>query len=291
MREKHGRKGVSNVQKRLLVALWLLVSRSVLSAEIITYYDEEDSQGYWVLDPYEYVAVRFDVGENPRLLYQVRFICYAPEHLRVWITPTKEDTTSAIATIGNIDPGSNGYGWDTVDLPEPVSVVGEIWVLGRFRNFRPEVPFFPGIDIHGHDSFPYTSWAKVWPYVGMEGFWGPAGTNLGIAIVVDEPLGIDAEGPSPLPKIFTLEQNYPNPFNPHTFISFSLGEFTFVSLEVYDLRGATVKSLLRKECRAGKYEVSWDGTDHVGQKVPSGVYFYRLTANEGALTKKMILVE
>ncbi|EKD53010.1 MAG: hypothetical protein ACD_61C00184G0002 [uncultured bacterium] len=274
---------------RLLLGLFFWVSPSVLSAEIITHYHEEDSQGYWVFIPYEYVAVSFDVGETPRFLYQVRLKCYSSEYLRVWICENKEDTTSAISTLGNVDAGLNGFVWDTLALPESVSVSGEIWVVCRFRNFDPKEPFFPGIDIRGQDPPPYTTWAKVWPWIGVDGFWSPGGTNLGLAIVVDSPLGIEVGKPNSQPRVFTLEQNYPNPFNPYTVISFSLKELTLVSLEVYNLRGTKVRRLLRKECPPGKHEVFWDGTDNEGKKVPSGVYFYELCTKEGSIRKKMIL--
>ncbi|MCE5272581.1 T9SS type A sorting domain-containing protein [bacterium] len=96
-----------------------------------------------------------------------------------------------------------------------------------------------------------------------------------------------------LPRVFALEQNYPNPFNPSTVISFSVpeGNRERVSLEVYDLRGRLVRRLVDSERDSGVYSVFWDGTDATGQRLPSGVYFYRLRAGSFSQTRKMVLLK
>jgi hypothetical protein len=89
-----------------------------------------------------------------------------------------------------------------------------------------------------------------------------------------------------------LEQNYPNPFNPQTTIAFSLKQRGRVRVDVYDVAGALVKSLLDETRAAGSYtDVRWDGTNDVNQPVASGVYFYRLVAGEFAQTRKMVLLK
>jgi len=94
-----------------------------------------------------------------------------------------------------------------------------------------------------------------------------------------------------LPQNFVLHQNYPNPFNPTTIISFSLTEEGEVSLEVFNLLGQKVKTLLVGHVTAGSHTVEWDATDNRGDKVASGVYFYRLTLAEGSQTRKMVLLK
>ncbi len=95
-----------------------------------------------------------------------------------------------------------------------------------------------------------------------------------------------------LPKSFSLEQNYPNPFNPTTVISFNLQKgVSNASLEVYNILGRQVKTLVDGPLDAGRYTVTWDGRDDGGNAVASGVYFYRLRADEQVEAKKMLLMK
>jgi aminopeptidase N len=87
-----------------------------------------------------------------------------------------------------------------------------------------------------------------------------------------------------LPDRFALEQNYPNPFNPSTRISFTIPHSSFVILKVFDVLGREVATLVNEEMRPGYYQVDWDAND-----VPSGVYFYRLSAGSFTQTMKALL--
>jgi hypothetical protein len=101
---------------------------------------------------------------------------------------------------------------------------------------------------------------------------------------------------SNVPKDFTLYQNYPNPFNPSTKIKFQIplnkgGGFSrglsdVVTLKIYDILGREVATLVNEQLKPGTYEVDWDGTNY-----PSGVYFYKLTAGDFSLTRKMVLLK
>jgi glucuronoarabinoxylan endo-1,4-beta-xylanase len=87
------------------------------------------------------------------------------------------------------------------------------------------------------------------------------------------------------PKRFSLAQNYPNPFNPTTTISFNLPSRVFVSIEVFDLLGREVATILSEEMNAGTHSRQWNaGT------LASGVYFYRLQAGSFTETKRLILL-
>jgi hypothetical protein len=76
-----------------------------------------------------------------------------------------------------------------------------------------------------------------------------------------------------LPNVFHLSQNYPNPFNPSTTISFGLPSKSFVTLKVFDALGREVSVLVSQELTAGTYSQQWNSAG-----LPSGVYFYRLSA-------------
>lgn len=90
---------------------------------------------------------------------------------------------------------------------------------------------------------------------------------------------------------FRLEQNYPNPFNPTTSISFSLPIDAHVNLVIYNTMGQEVRRLVSEIRTEGYHEVAWDGTDQFGNEIPSGVYLYRVTADEFVQTRRMMLLK
>ena len=93
------------------------------------------------------------------------------------------------------------------------------------------------------------------------------------------------------PRVFDLSQNYPNPFNPKTIIRFALPEDSGVKLEVYNILGQKVKTLINQGLTAGVREVEWDGRNDEGSVLCSGIYFYRMEAGGLVLAKKMVLIK
>ena len=91
------------------------------------------------------------------------------------------------------------------------------------------------------------------------------------------------------PSSVIIKPNYPNPFNPETNISFFLKQAMDVSIEVYDLRGRLVKSLFDGKTEAGLHSVVWSGVEQNGKALPSGIYFYSISAGQKTVTKKMVL--
>jgi hypothetical protein len=87
-----------------------------------------------------------------------------------------------------------------------------------------------------------------------------------------------------------LHQNYPNPLSSGTSIRFVLPVTTSADLSVYDVSGRLVRNLHQGEIAAGMHQSYWDGTDSRGHYVSSGIYFYRLTAGDQRVTKRMTLV-
>jgi hypothetical protein len=88
-----------------------------------------------------------------------------------------------------------------------------------------------------------------------------------------------------------LAKNHPNPFNPETKINFSLAKNGNVSLEVYNIKGQLIKTLQNGYTDAGEHSVVWIGDDENGQKVTSGIYFYRLQTENMSKTRKMLLLK
>ncbi len=101
-----------------------------------------------------------------------------------------------------------------------------------------------------------------------------------------------------LPRSFDLSQNYPNPFNPTTTIRYTLrntGNANQIpprtELNIYNLLGQHVKTLVDQVQVPGQYEVEWNGTDRTGQQVATGIYFYRLVRGDDAETRKMLFLK
>ncbi len=89
---------------------------------------------------------------------------------------------------------------------------------------------------------------------------------------------------------FSLSQNYPNPFNPTTFIQFSLPHESYVSLDIFDIRGVRVRRLVGATQAPGEYMTIWDGTDDSGLAVNSGIYNYRLATDDFTAIKRLLLL-
>ncbi|UCD18549.1 MAG: T9SS type A sorting domain-containing protein [Candidatus Zixiibacteriota bacterium] len=94
-----------------------------------------------------------------------------------------------------------------------------------------------------------------------------------------------------IPEDFVLHQNYPNPFNPTTIVRFALPEPANVTLDVYNILGQKVISLVDRQLQAGYHSVTWDGRDNSGRSVASGVYFYQMSAGNQTDRKKMLLLK
>jgi hypothetical protein len=97
-----------------------------------------------------------------------------------------------------------------------------------------------------------------------------------------------------LPKAFSLSQNSPNPFNPSTTIAYEIPEGKAgirVNLAVYNIRGQKVVTLVDELKDAGSYLVNWDGITTGGNKISSGVYFYRIQAGEFSAVRKMVVLK
>jgi photosystem II stability/assembly factor-like uncharacterized protein len=99
-------------------------------------------------------------------------------------------------------------------------------------------------------------------------------------------IGVNPPDPN-IPAVFSLSQNYPNPFNPVTRINYDIPKNSLVKVVIYDILGREVKRLVDNEFKQpGRYSVEFNGTN-----LASGIYFYRIEANEYVKAKKMVLVK
>lgn len=146
------------------------------------------------------------------------------------------------------------------------------------------------ISIDGGSTFPYTIFDKqgsalgttsptTSSFVPTSGQWGTFAARIGTVT------GVEPTGNFTATK-YELLQNYPNPFNPITNIKYQIAKSNLVTLKVYDILGKEVATLVNENMKAGTYEVMFDASN-----VPSGVYFYKISAGSYSDTKKMLLIK
>jgi hypothetical protein len=153
------------------------------------------------------------------------------------------------------------------------------------------------------DTLMTDSTHRRWHPTGMKGWNGSGWVSLGAtmngntaSLASSQTYSVFAFVGSPtsvvsvtdglvIPAGFQLEQNFPNPFNPSTTIEFNLPQAEFVSLKVFNSLGQEIATIVNGPRQAGNYSIKWDAG-----LVPSGVYFYRLSAGNFVQTKKLLLL-
>lgn len=108
---------------------------------------------------------------------------------------------------------------------------------------------------------------------------------------IDQVLGVHIMEVRALPDAYMLAPNYPNPFNPETVVPFSMSEAGRVRVAVYNLLGQEVAVLADGHRDAGFHRVTWNGKDHAGREMSSGIYHVRITAGGFAGMHKMLLLK
>jgi subtilisin family serine protease len=162
--------------------------------------------------------------------------------------------------------------------------------------------------LSGSLSFPAGKTADDWSAItaatmGLE----PGGTGTVVyALVVGESLqelqaNVDAANAAYNPvaalteqtpvKVLRLEQNHPNPFNPATSIRYVVEQEGPVTLEIFDVAGRRVRTLVREVRAAGEHAATWNGTDDDGARVPGGMYIYRIAFGGQTAARKMMLLK
>ena len=102
--------------------------------------------------------------------------------------------------------------------------------------------------------------------------------------------GVQDPPETQLPSSIDLAQNYPNPFNPETNISYAITGSGHVRMEIFDILGRHVKTLVDEYLADASGQIAWDATDESGQTAASGLYFYRLSVDDHSQTKRMVLL-
>jgi hypothetical protein len=188
--------------------------------------------------------------------------------------------------------------WEAATDPDPGDVVTYTLYIADNPEFNPQI-IFPDIEETSYTTPNLQD--ETWYYWKVEAVDSKeliTESNETFSFFVYTSLGVGDGGVIPeLPKVFALDQNYPNPFNPSTSIGFDIPvnvvkeEGDRVLLQVYNLRGQLVRTLVDEVKTAGSYVVHWDGTNEQGEKAGSGIFLYRIQAGNFNATKKMVILK
>lgn len=267
-----------------------------------------DDLSYDIID-YNNIALNWYAGSTGALSYNI----YKDGVFLAEVSNTPYPTTSytdeelaggeysyyvtAVYNSGESDP-SNTVSIDLV-LPAPANLIGEslgtnislswdginserdfidykIYKDGEFLASTTQLFYFDQNVPSGSYSYYITA--------AYSGDWESEPSNT---------VDIEHTGTGDIQTPFTnsLIGNYPNPFNPESTISYSIAQPAYVTIEVFNLKGQKITTLVKEALQAGNHSVVWNGTDANGKDVTSGVYLYKMDTEGFSSTRKMILMK
>jgi len=267
---------------------WLTPTPAVHSATLVGYLVYRDG------NPLVEVGVVLEYSDTNvvagvEYTYQVAAIYTNPDGVSV-LSNTVAATAQEIETDITLYPPQNltaTTGHRQVILAwEAPSYIAQTTVLSGYIIYR------NGVQIAQTDSQRYIDTAVVINirytyyvvavYSTPEGISEPSNSAIGFAAIIPTMSG---------KGMTSLHDNYPNPFNPETTISFTLANDAPVQIEICNIKGQVVRSLVNRHMSAGTHSVVWNGKDNDGHTVSSGMYFYRLSAGEHQSMRKMMLLK
>ena len=188
-------------------------------------------------------------------------------------------------------PGHTASGHYKVALEQADS----LWQLEKNTNLGNNGDPYPGY-YNTWRTFNSSSTPNSHSYTGDETYVGVTNvSNSGDTMTCNFSISsLDVEDQAddgPLPHSYSLKQNYPNPFNPETKIEYNLKEDGRVKLEVFNILGQKIFTLVNRHEQKGNHVVTWNGTDQEGRSLPSGIYLYQVTTADFQKANKMILLK
>ncbi|MFC1477389.1 M28 family peptidase [candidate division KSB1 bacterium] len=148
-----------------------------------------------------------------------------------------------------------------------------------------------GSDPHWHQATDvYTTFSEDDFKLGFNTTQMAVGTVAELTGALYDPSAAVDESDA-IPLEYQLEQNYPNPFNPETTIEFTLKKHSFVTMNIYNLLGQEIRTLLQQDMPAGRHQIHWNSSNNKGAPVNAGVYICRMTTENTLHVIKMILLK
>ena len=241
-----------------------------------------------------YDTIFLDKGISSFQTYQYQLTAY-------YTDGESERTESIEIIVGDINPPGPIFGeprnlegvFDEERDPTPSVVLN--WeepiyantTLTGYRIFRDGSPLFDTTYLEFTDT-SYNAFTTHNYYVVAIYTDGQSGHSNTVSVTTGASSDFD---PTIVPNTTRLGNNYPNPFNPSTTIYFDLHQSSRVILEVFNLRGQTIKTLVNTTLSAGRHITEWNGLDENGESVGSGIYLYRLQTEDFVEVKRMVLMK
>jgi hypothetical protein len=258
----------------------------VTNARTIIYDDNQPNFGPIVVNAGDGSFTRFvftDVGIDSGLVHQVKILLDNPGQIDIRL----------YQAVGVAGPGpfidsiagymSPGYQWQTIDLTDL-----NITTANPYGIFVGYIMIDDSIGIARDAILDHP--ALMWNYIS--GAWQQEASGdflMRLKVIPLEAPGINENTNKPF-SVFNLAQISPNPVRKTGIIEYQLQTAQRVSLNVYDVAGKLVQTLVNGAVEAGTHQVVWDGRDARGNQVASGVYLYRLQGDNESVTKKLIFV-
>jgi len=214
------------------------------------------------------------------------------------------DSTDGYVSTDTFFPGDLDFGHNVLDAGDGVSMFYYFGTTNFANQGRTEPRtldngdtlhvLFQFIDESGNKY--YACFDTIFhefpgaPEIIVDLAWNPGAQCCSTHVCTPCPWGIEEEEKT-APKAYYLAQNSPNPFNSNTTIEYYIPVDADVSIDVFDLNGKKVTSLVSEHQTAGTYSVKWNATDQKGNSVPTGSYFYKIKAGDYETQKRMLYIK
>ena len=288
--------------KKLIVLLALLIAVNVSAAEVDIWFGGDFDSGVWNnsmnVAPDTWIDIPVYIkGDNKSVYISDMMIslginktyidqfdidnCFTSSSLSGWdvslfsnFNDEFETAWASLSFIGFSRISSRNNSWGYWAAPTHI-LTFRVHSTNAFLNTDEII-----VDAIGAGLDPFQGAANVGDTTGAGGYT----VNLHFASMFYSPTAIEEE--VAIPDEFFINNNYPNPFNPSTKIDYGLPKDTHVAIEIYDILGRKVETLINQEQPAGYYQVVWRA-----ENISSGMYFYRIVADDFTETKKMTLLK
>ena len=211
-----------------------------------------------------------------------------PDEHVVVVRPENIDQSQLFAWTVSVDPNGQPVNY-TISLNATIS--GSVVTIEQDTSAR--VVMIPYNDVYNilSDYDIQDTVSFHWTVSASDGQNSTTASNGPRTIVFDIGYMLSNASEVLLPDVFALHQNYPNPFNPITTIQYDIPEESHVRIDIYNVLGQKVAKLVDTFHQPGFHTVNWDGTNMLGSALSSGMYFYRIQANNFTAVKKLLLVK
>ena len=209
-----------------------------------------------------------------------------------------EYAANALLTTYGVDPDVAAalvtlvydYVWGLISSGisvEDALYAGVVYAIAAATEAMQGTWFFP--DDSDHDYDPVSGNGRLLFEMGNQCVWEKQ-NRVVYAYFENQEASVEHDGDI-IPETFVLQGNYPNPFNPSTNIVFDLNMNADVKVTIYSVLGQEINTVYQSYSEPGRYTVNWHGQDAFGNTVPSGVYVYKVRADNRELTGKMLLIK